>query len=187
MNAIKLLEQQHEDVKDLFKSLEEADGEADQKELFEELAASLVAHDAIERKIFYPACEAAMGMTDLLGEALVEHGVIEFMLYEADQAQGKKDFKFKCTVLEEAVEHHVKEEEDEFFPKAEEALGDERLEELGAKMEQSFEQALEEDFRGPLHSNLKQVLAGAIKPTPGGGAKRKKAARGANHARSNHR
>jgi hypothetical protein len=188
MNAIELLEQQHEDVKDLFKKLEEGDGDADQKELFEELAASLVAHDAIERRIFYPACEDAMGMTDLLGEALVEHGVIEFMLYEADQAQGKKDFKFKCTVLQEAVEHHVKEEEDDFFPKAKKALGDERLEELGAKMEQLFEKSLEEDFRAPLHSNLKQVLAGAIKPTPGGGGtKRKKAARAANHARSSHR
>jgi hypothetical protein len=116
MKATELLEQQHEDVKDLFKRLEEGDGEAGQKKLFEELAASLVAHDAIERQIFYPACEDAMGMTDLLGEALVEHGVIEFLLYEADQAQGKKDFKFKCTVLEETVEHHVKEEEDDFFP-----------------------------------------------------------------------
>jgi hypothetical protein len=189
MKATELLEQQHEDVKDLFKRLEEGDGEAGQKKLFEELAASLVAHDAIERQIFYPACEDAMGMTDLLGEALVEHGVIEFMLYEADQAQGKKDFKFKCTVLEETVEHHVKEEEDDFFPKAKKALGEKRLEELGAKMERAFEKALEQDFRAPLHSNLKQVLAGAIKPTPGGGGgtKRKKAARGVNHARVTHR
>jgi hypothetical protein len=185
MKATDLLEKQHEEVKDLFKRLEEGDGGAEQKRVFEELAANLVAHDAIERQIFYPACEEAMGMTDQLGEALVEHGVVEFMLYEADRAQGKKDFKFKCTVLKEALEHHIEEEEDDFFPEVEKALGGERLEELGARMEQAFEDAVEDDFRAPLQKNLKQVLAGAIKPAPerGSGGRKKTASR-ANHARS---
>jgi len=186
MRATDLLERQHEEVKGIFKRLEKTDGGAEQKELFEELASNLVAHDAIERQIFYPACEKALGMTDELGEALVEHGVVEFMLYEADEARGKKDFKFKCTVLREVLEHHIEEEEDEFFPKVEKALGDDRLEELGARMEQAFEEAREEDFRDPLHKNLKQVLAGAIKPAPLKKAQPKKkiAARGANHSRA---
>jgi len=190
MKATDLLEQQHDDVNEMFKRLEASDGGARQKELFEELASNLVAHDAIERQIFYPACEKAMGMTDQLGEALVEHGVVEFMLYEADQALGKKDFKFKCIVLRETLEHHIEEEEDEFFPSVEKALGDERLEKLGAQMEQAFEAAREEDFRAPLHKNLKQVLAGAIKPSaerkaPSKAASmKKKPARGPNHARA---
>jgi predicted DNA-binding protein len=189
MKATDLLEQQHDDVKEMFNRLEDAEGGARQKELFEELASNLVAHDAIERQIFYPACEKAMGMTDQLGEALVEHGVVEFMLYEADQALGKKDFKFKCVVLREVLEHHIEEEEDEFFPSAEKALGDERLEALGAQMEEAFEEARDEDFRAALHKNLKQVLAGAIKPTPERKAAarsaptKKKQARGSNHAR----
>ena len=184
MNAIELLEKQHEEAKGLFKRLEDANG-GEQKKIFEELAANLVAHDAIERQIFYPACEKAMGMTDELGEALVEHGVIEFSLYEADQAKGRKDFKFKWTVLQEILEHHIEEEEDEFFPKAEKAIGKEGLEKLGTKMQQAFEKALEEDYRTPLHKNLKQVLAGAIKPSPNGGARGKKAlGRSANHARA---
>ncbi|HEX6275981.1 MAG TPA: hemerythrin domain-containing protein [Polyangiaceae bacterium] len=188
MKATDLLEQQHEEVKAIFKRLEEAEGVAEQKELFEELASNLVAHDAIERQIFYPACEQAMGMTDELGEALVEHGLIEFMLYEADQARGKKDFKFKWTVLREALEHHIEEEEDEFFPKVKKELDAERLEALGTKMEESFEEAREEDFRAPLHKNLKQVLAGALKPSPDRGSsskgKKKAASRGANHSRA---
>jgi len=184
MKATDLLEQQHDEVKKIFDQLEDAQG-AEEKELFEELASSLVAHDAIERQIFYPACEKAMGMTDELGEALVEHGVVEFMLYEAEQARGKKDFKFKCTVLRELLEHHIDEEEDEFFPKVEKALGDD-LEKLGEKMEQAFEDARNEDFRGPLHANLKQVLAGAIKPAPErkSSSGKKAASRGPNHARS---
>jgi len=161
--ATKLLIEQHEEVKTLFKKIEKSSSRAEKTKLFEELAANLVAHDAIEREIFYPACKRAMGMTDLLGEALVEHGLVEFSVYQADQA-GKDDFDFKCKVLSEIVEHHVKEEEDEFFPKVEKALGKAKLEELGARMKERFEQAKSEDFRGPLASNLKQVLAGAIEP-----------------------
>jgi hypothetical protein len=129
-----------------------------------------------------------MGMTDELGEALVEHGLLEFMLYQADQAQGKKDFEFKCAVLRESLEHHIQEEEEEFFPKVEKAIEDDELETLGARMEQAFEKAREADFRAPLHKNLKEVLAGALKPSagraPSSKNKKKPAARGANHARA---
>ena len=178
MKATDLLEAQHRDVEKLFKALKSAEAPAKKREIFAELASSLVAHDAIERELFYPACEQAMGMTELLGESLVEHGVIEFSLYEADQAQGKKDFDFKVKVLKEMVEHHVEEEEDDFFPEAQKALGADSLEVLGQEMEQRFEAARESDFRELLHDNLNQVLAGAMKtrkakPTSG---KQKKSA-----------
>jgi hemerythrin superfamily protein len=172
MKATELLKAQHREVEKLFKSIEKAKEDEEKQALFEELAANLVAHDGIEREIFYPACEEAMGMTELLGEALVEHGLVEFSLYQADQAQGDDDFEFKCTVLQEVVDHHVKEEEKEFFPKVEKALGKARLEELGEEMEQAFEAAKEEDFRTPLHRNLKQVLAGAVKTGGNGHSKR---------------
>jgi hemerythrin superfamily protein len=172
MKATELLKAQHREVEKLFKSIEKAKKDEEKPALFEELAANLVAHDAIEREIFYPACEEAMGMTELLGEALVEHGLVEFSLYQADQAQGDDDFEFKCTVLQEVLDHHVKEEEKEFFPKVEKALGKARLEELGEEMEQAFEAAKEEDFRVPLQRNLKQVLMGAVKTGGNGHSKR---------------
>ena len=127
-----------------------------------------------------------MGMTDLLGEALVEHGLIEFMLYEADQAQGKKDFKFKCKVLREALEHHVEEEEDEFFPEVEQALGDERLEELGATDGAGLRGS---DRRGLPCPASQEPETGPRRCAPadfgGNGDKlgKKVAARGGNHAR----
>ena len=173
--AIDLLKSQHDEVKALFKKLEKASTRGQKTKLFDELAGKLVGHDAIEREIFYPACEKGMGMTDLLGEALVEHGVVEFSLFQADQARQGKDFSFKCQVLSEIVEHHVKEEEDEFFPKVQRALGKEKLVELGARMKVRFEETQTEDFRPPLHKNLNQVLAGALKPSKRRPAKRKAA------------
>ena len=179
--ATKLLAEQHALVKRQFAKIEGARTHAAKRELFEELARNLVAHDAIERELFYPACEKAMGMTDLLGEALVEHGVIEFCVYEADQAK-ERDFAFKCQVLSEMVLHHVKEEERDFFPKAERALGAKRLDALGAQMRARFEQAKGEDFRQAVYDNLKQVLAGATKPTKRAVAKKNGAAKSASLA-----
>ena len=165
ISAIDLLKTQHEEVKALFKRIEKASSRASKTKLFDELAANLAAHDVIEREIFYPACEKALGMIDLLGEALVEHGVVEFSLYQADRARKDKDFSFKCQVLSELVEHHVKEEEEDFFPKVQRALGKEKLLELGAQMQARFEQAKAKDYHPVLKSNLKQVLAGALKPS----------------------
>ena len=163
-SATTLLTKQHDEVRALFKRLESARSREQKTEIFDELAQNLVGHDAIEREIFYPACERAMGMTDTLGEALVEHGVVEFSLFQADEARRRDDFEFKCTVLKEMVEHHVKEEEDEFFPRVERALGKEKLLELGARLKERFEEVRASDFRTPLRSNLNQVLAGALKP-----------------------
>ena len=106
-----------------------------------------------------------MGLNDDLGEALVEHGVIEFCLYQANEALGKPDFDFKCKVLKEMVEHHVEEEEEEFFPAAARALGAQPLEALGEQMADAFDEARDEDFQEPLYENLRQVLSGALEPT----------------------
>jgi hemerythrin superfamily protein len=173
MKATDLLKAQHREVERLFKSIEKAEDKGEKRELFEKLAQNLVGHDAIEREIFYPACEKQMGMTDLLGEALVEHGLVEFSLYRADQALGQKDFEHRVTVLKETIAHHVEEEEEELFPKVEKALGSELLQQLCARMERRFEQAMTEDFRGPLADNLRQVLDGKTKTKPSNGVKKK--------------
>jgi hemerythrin superfamily protein len=166
MKATELLKAQHEEVARLFKAIEDTDDTARKQAHFRELASNLVAHDGIERQIFYPACEEKMGLDELLGEALVEHGVIEFSLYQAHAAMGQDDFEFKCKVLQELVEHHVEEEEEEFFPKVEKALGKDALESLGEDMEEAFDEAREGDYQEPLLANLRQVLAGALKPEP---------------------
>ena len=60
----------------------------------------------------------------------------------------------------------MEEEEQEFFPKAEKALGDDSLELLTEELTEAFEDARDADFQGPLYENLRQVFAGAIKPEP---------------------
>jgi hypothetical protein len=165
MKATDLLIKQHRAVEDLFEQFEDAEGTEEKREIFEKLAANLVAHDAIERELFYPACEKELSDDDedVLHESLVEHGVVEFSLFRADENRNGEDFDKYVTVLKEIVEHHVEEEESELLPKAKSEMEDDRLEELGAKMEKRFEQALRADFREPLRDNLDQVLAGRTK------------------------
>lgn len=175
ISATKLLKAQHREVSALFAQIEKAEEGAAKRALFNQLAANLAAHDAIERQIFYPACDKAMGDTDLLGEALVEHGLVEFTLFQADSERGKR-FDARLKVLKDVVEHHVEEEEKELFPKAEKALG-KQLEPLGARMRAAFAEAKAKDWRGPLGRNVRQVLRGAVK-TRTTGADRVGAARG---------
>jgi len=163
MDATKLLKAQHDEVKALFKRLESQGSSPGAKEIFEELAHNLVAHDAIEREIFYPACERVIGLTDQLAEALVEHGYVEYGLYQADLALEEDSFEAKCRVLKEVVLHHAQEEEDDLFPEVRAAIDASELDALGARMEARFEVVKQAEYRQLVRENLLQVMSGALK------------------------
>jgi hemerythrin-like domain-containing protein len=66
------------------------------------------------------------------------HHVVVWMLSELknlDPADERYDAK--ATVLIENVRHHVKEEEQEWFPEVRKVLGRNRLQELGERMEKA--------------------------------------------------
>ena len=132
MNAIELLEQQHRDVEKLFKKIEKA--EAGEKErLFDELADNLAVHAAIEEQHFYPTTKDAR-TEELLQEAVEEHLAVKRIIadlleMEPDDAQ----FDAKIKVLNEQVEHHVEEEEEELFPKVKKLRSKDELEDLGGQ------------------------------------------------------
>jgi hemerythrin superfamily protein len=165
MHATELLTKQHEDVKLLFDRLVDAEA-SERRALFETAAKLLAAHDAIERRVFYPAIEVEMGMTPILGESIVEHGVIEFMLFRTDRAHNGDEFPHEFRVLCESVLHHIEEEEDELFPQIERAIDARRLLELGEAMEYLFNEELTKDFRVSVHSQLQQVLKRGMKTEP---------------------
>jgi hemerythrin-like domain-containing protein len=57
----------------------------------------------------------------------------------AKQKAGSPEFSARAKVLKELIEHHIEEEEGELFDKAEEVLGEERLEQIGDKMQELME------------------------------------------------
>ena len=148
MKATAFLRRQHEEVALLFEAITLADGAVEKKERFQELACMLVGHDRIEREIFYPACAERMGRNGALGDALAEHGVIKLSLSDANQALGRDDFDSKLGLLQAMVQHHVEEEEKEFFPRAEQLLDKDTLEFLTIEMLEALEDSLSGNFLG---------------------------------------
>lgn len=196
MNAIDLLKKQHREVDALFKQFDKAKRSSEKERIFSTIAARLVAHDAIEREIFYPACEKVLGDDETLMEGIAEHGLIEFSVFRADKGKDRQTFDYLVTVLKEMVQHHVEEEEKEILPKISKKLDSSQLERLGTRMEARFEVAMNEDFHSPLRKNLEQVIVGRVRTAPAkrparttatrkrttAGARRKSAARTARRA-----
>ena len=134
MDAFNLLKEDHRKVEELFEQLESSRGQAKLR-VFEQIKTELDLHTHIEEKIFYPALEKPRQTHDLTLEAYEEHDVVKKLLKEMSKAKSAtEEWQAQAKVLQENVEHHVEEEENELFPKAQSALSEEQIEELGEEM-----------------------------------------------------
>ncbi len=122
IDPIKLLTDDHKEVHALFQkymklAAKGTDGD-ERQALAEHICLMVSVHATIEEEIFYPAARQAMVDPDLLDEAEVEHASCKELIAQIrsmDADDGLYDAKVK--VLSEYIEHHVKEEEGELFPK----------------------------------------------------------------------
>ena len=124
-DACDLLDADHKAVRKMFKEYEELTGSrarsAAQKkmDLAKQICQELTVHARIEEEIFYPALRAVLKDTDMLAEAQVEHnGAKDLIAQIQSMAEADEMFDAKVTVLGEYIDHHVKEEKNEIFPKA---------------------------------------------------------------------
>jgi Hemerythrin HHE cation binding domain len=101
--------------------------------IVEQICNQLKIHTALEEEIFYPAVFRAIDDASLMDEALVEHaGATELIVQIEGASLDDELYDAKVTVLGEQVNHHVKEEEGNMFPKAKKAKLD--ADRLGTKM-----------------------------------------------------
>ena len=148
MDAVQLIRQDHEKVKNLFFDFEMAPaGQPEQRRrLAEQIIRELMVHERIEEEIFYPAFRAAMGAQ---AEGTVEHSKEEHELVDSLIAQlsaidlDHPDFEGLMKILRENVEHHIQEEEEKMLTKARDRMGDDLLG-LGADMLEYKETLLRE-------------------------------------------
>jgi len=121
-DALALLKEDHRKVEKLFKDFESAKGDGRKEKLARQICMELTVHTTIEEEIFYPACDGKIE-EDMLKEAYVEHDAAKLLIAEIEAGSGKTDdfFDAKVQVLGEQIDHHVKEEEDELFPKVRKA------------------------------------------------------------------
>jgi hemerythrin superfamily protein len=147
VDAVALLIADHKEVKQLFKSydaLVDADAVTEEKEaLAEEICAMLTVHATVEEEIFYPAARENVEEQHLLDEAEVEHASAKDLIAQIRDMQPEEDlFDAKVKVLGEYIAHHVKEEEEELFPKVKRSKLD--LQALGGEMSVRKQQLMTE-------------------------------------------
>ena len=139
--AISLLRADHKLVSDLFEEYEKARSSSKKKALVKQICTELSVHAQIEEEIFYPAAKQALRDKELIPEATVEHATLKELIAQVEGIEPDGEmFDAKIKVMSEYVKHHVKEEQNEIFPKVKATKLD--LLELGAQLAERKEELL---------------------------------------------
>jgi hemerythrin-like domain-containing protein len=134
MTILNALKADHDEAKSMLKTiLANKDGEK-RGQLFAEFKTKLTAHSRAEEKAFYrPLEKTEEGKTEAL-EGKVEHAIVDRLLADLASARQPKaeTWTARCTVLQELLEHHIEEEEGDFFRTARKLFDRVALEKMGA-------------------------------------------------------
>jgi len=125
-----ILEQDHQEVDDLFDQYSQADDDIDDADelsvakaaLVEEICAKLTLHARIEDEVVYPELRAAIEQPELIDESEIEHATAKDLI-EQLESMDEDDPERDLTVetLAQCIRAHVAKEETEIFPMAREA------------------------------------------------------------------
>jgi hemerythrin superfamily protein len=140
VDPIEFLKSQHREVEDLFEKIEKTSDRATKtrNSLFDVLATKIELHALIEEKVLYPVGKELDEDTTL--EAFEEHALVRDLIKKIHKTKASNEtFMAKVTLLKELIEHHVKEEESEYFPKFREKLGSEALADRGLKLKRTHD------------------------------------------------
>ncbi|TFI58917.1 hemerythrin domain-containing protein [Sphingomonas parva] len=112
-NAIQLLTADHREVEALFEQFEKAKDDSKKERIARQICTELKIHAMIEEELFYPAFRGKISDDDL-DEAIVEHDGAKVLINDIEAGSPEAEFyDAKVKVLQEQIEHHVKEEERE--------------------------------------------------------------------------
>ena len=121
IDAIAMLVADHKKVQKAFKDFEKLKETGKRREkaaIVQQTCADLTVHTKVEEEIFYPAVRKAIKDGAVMDEATVEHAGAKNLIAELESMQpGDHLYDAKFTVLGENVNHHIKEEQNEMFPK----------------------------------------------------------------------
>ncbi len=137
-DAIVLLKKDHQEVRKLLRDFEAAGDKAlvHKGQIVEEVIELLTVHTYLENEIMYPQVRKLLPkVEDDVLESYEEHHVADVLCMELwSMDPSDEHFDAKTTVLIENVEHHIQEEEDEWFPKVRDGLGRKTLQEIGQQL-----------------------------------------------------
>jgi len=131
--ATAMLRSDHKKVSGLFDEFEKTRSAKRKKAIVAEICMELTIHTTVEEEIFYPAVKAALKDHELIPEANVEHASVKDLIAQVKGMEPDGEmYDARVKVMGEFVKHHVKEEQNEMFPKAKKTKLD--MVALGAQM-----------------------------------------------------
>ncbi len=144
-DAITLLKADHKDIRRLFRDFEAAGDRAIKKKakIVSKIIELLTVHTYVENEVMYPEVRALLpDLDEDILESYEEHHVADVLCMELyGMPADAERFDAKTRVLIETVTQHIKEEEQDWFPKVRAGLDRKQLQKLGAKIEQAREKA----------------------------------------------
>ncbi len=158
MDALELLEAQHEDVDALIEEIESSDDPALKQQLFDELADNIAAHAKIEETIFYPAV-MAKETSELLHESTEEHLAMKRILADMVELDCEDpQWDAKLSVLKENLRHHAHDEEEaELFPMVRKLMSKDELQAMAGEMTRTFTELLDSEPRFSVKAETREA------------------------------
>jgi hypothetical protein len=90
---------------------------ARKQKIFQQIDMELKVHTHIEEEIFYPASREFVEDEETVNEAVVEHASAKSLMAQLEKMRPDDPYyDAKVKVLQEMIQHHVEEEETEYFP-----------------------------------------------------------------------
>jgi hemerythrin superfamily protein len=130
-DVISAIKQDHRRVEDLFDQYTSSGAAADKEAVFEQIRTALAQHAAAEEILVYPTVRTTSGRDDAK-HAIDEHQTIKRILADLDKLDASDaDHAAKVTELQQAVMHHVEEEEGQLLPDLAAGTEPKRLEQMG--------------------------------------------------------
>ncbi len=134
MDIFQALLQSHERQRAMFKRLLSDIGDPGQrKQAFDELKAEMAAHETAEERAFYVPLFEHDETVDEARHGVAEHHEMDEMVEDLEKAkEGSAEWLESVGKLVHKLEHHLKEEEQKFFPQAKKVLDAKQVQELGS-------------------------------------------------------
>lgn len=138
MDIYERIKNDHDEAREVMNKLKETTPRAEKtrKELFTKFKLDMWAHHKVEEAVFYSYLRDDTKMSDDSYEALNEHHVANGLLEELDTFPvNSEEWGVKFGALSELIEHHMDEEEEDFFPKARKILSKEQADLIGDRFD----------------------------------------------------
>jgi hemerythrin-like domain-containing protein len=151
MDIFQALLQSHERQRAMSKRLLSDVGDPGQrKQAYDELKAEMAAHETAEERAFYVPLFEHDDTVDEARHGIAEHHEMDEMAEDIEKAQeGSAEWLENLGKLVQKLEHHLKEEEQKFFPEAKKVLDAKQQQELGALYQQEHDRLFEKEAQEP--------------------------------------